>query len=194
MCRSDARLEPSIAASEMFDAVSRLLSSCISAPSLLVLGEWGSIVAGEIHVAWCRTSRARRGWSEEGQHRVVQAVVTRLWVTRERALAADSMDLAIEGLKEIRDDDGVGNGGSVVLIRKFDHLGQWVQSGKTVGEFAVVGRAVLADQAPDGNVDLPQAVVAVVLSRARFQLCRDRERIGCGRPRLRCRRVAGAGP
>lgn len=85
--------------------------------------------------------------------------------------------LAIEGFKEIRDDDRVGHGGSVVLIRKFDHLGQWVQSGKTVGECAVVGRAVLADQAPDGDVDLSQAVVAVVLTRARFQLCRDRERI-----------------
>ena len=43
---------------------------------------------------------------------------------------------------------GLVMGGQVVLIRKFDHLGQWVQSGKTVGEFAVVGRAVLADQAP----------------------------------------------
>jgi len=64
-------------------------------------------------------------------------------VTRERALAADSTDPAIEGLKEIRDDDRVGHGGSVVLIRKFDHLGQRVQSGKAHNSsrtFAFPGR------------------------------------------------------
>ena len=59
------------------------------------------------------------------------------------ATSSNIADAAIEGLKEIRDDDRVGHGGSVVLIRKFDHLGQRVQSGKAHNSsrtFAFPGR------------------------------------------------------